>query len=214
MNLIIFILELLLSFIIIYFSFKHNIPRNILIIQLIILSSVMGVKLITINSTDIQLGLLFSTIIYILCNIVIQKKGIEQINVYLKEIIFFFFLFMLIIFSNEIISFLNNSNLIISDLIYLPHIKIILSNSLALIIGIYVNSYMYYDIKKNKNNIILSTISSGILALAIECLIFSILTFDFNDSIVLFITSLSYKFLIKFVILILGIPLIYKFSKI
>lgn len=121
---------------------------------------------------------------------------------------------MLIIFSNEIISFLNNSNLIISDLIYLPHIKIILSNSLALIIGIYVNSYMYYDIKKNKNNIILSTISSGILALAIECLIFSILTFDFNDSIVLFITSLSYKFLIKFVILILGIPLIYKFSKI
>lgn len=214
MNLIIFILELLLSFIIIYFSFKHNIPRNILIIQLIILSSVMGVKLITINSTDIQLGLLFSTIIYILCNIVIQKKGIEQINVYLKEIIFYTFIFMLIIFSNEIISFLNNSNLIISDLIYLPHIKIILSNSLALIIGIYVNSYMYYDIKKNKNNIILSTISSGILALAIECLIFSILTFDFNDSIVLFITSLSYKFLIKFVILILGIPLIYKFSKI
>ena len=174
----------------------------------------MGVKLITINSTDIQLGLLFSTIIYILCNIVIQKKGIEQINVYLKEIIFYTFIFMLIIFSNEIISFLNNSNLIISDLIYLPHIKIILSNSLALIIGIYVNSYMYYDIKKNKNNIILSTISSGILALAIECLIFSILTFDFNDSIVLFITSLSYKFLIKFVILILGIPLIYKFSKI
>lgn len=214
MNLIIFILELLLSFIIIYFSFKHNIPRNILIIQLIILSSVMGVKLITINSTDIQLGLLFSTIIYILCNIVIQKKGIEQINVYLKEIIFYTFIFMLIIFSNEIISFLNNSNLIISDLIYLPHIKIILSNSLALIIGIYVNSYMYYDIKKNKNNIILSTISSGILALAIECLIFSILTFDFNNSIVLFITSLSYKFLIKFVILILGIPLIYKFSKI
>ncbi len=214
MNLIIFILELLLSFIIIYFSFKHNIPRNILIIQLIILSSVMGVKLITINSTDIQLGLLFSTIIYILCNIVIQKKGIEQINIYLKEIIFYTFIFMLIIFSNEIISFLNNSNLIISDLIYLPHIKIILSNSLALIIGIYVNSYMYYDIKKNKNNIILSTISSGILALAIECLIFSILTFDFNDSIVLFITSLSYKFLIKFVILILGIPLIYKFSKI
>ena len=214
MNLIIFILELLLSFIIIYFSFKHNIPRNILIILLIILSSVMGVKLITINSTDIQLGLLFSTIIYILCNIVIQKKGIEQINVYLKEIIFYTFIFMLIIFSNEIISFLNNSNLIISDLIYLPHIKIILSNSLALIIGIYVNSYMYYDIKKNKNNIILSTISSGILALAIECLIFSILTFDFNDSIVLFITSLSYKFLIKFVILILGIPLIYKFSKI
>lgn len=214
MNLIIFILELLLSFIIIYFSFKHNIPRNILIIQLIILSSVMGVKLITINSTDIQLGLLFSTIIYILCNIVIQKKGIEQINVYLKEIIFYTFIFMLIIFSNEIISFLNNSNLIISDLIYLPHIKIILSNSLALIIGIYVNSYMYYDIKKNKNNIILSTISSGILALAIECLIFSILTFDFNDSIVLFITSLSYKFLIKFIILILGIPLIYKFSKI
>lgn len=214
MNLIIFILELLLSFIIIYFSFKHNIPRNILIIQLIILSSVMGVKLITINSTDIQLGLLFSTIIYILCNIVIQKKGIEQINVYLKGIIFYTFIFMLIIFSNEIISFLNNSNLIISDLIYLPHIKIILSNSLALIIGIYVNSYMYYDIKKNKNNIILSTISSGILALAIECLIFSILTFDFNDSIVLFITSLSYKFLIKFIILILGIPLIYKFSKI
>ncbi len=214
MNLIIFILELLLSFIIIYFSFKHNIPRNILIIQLIILSSVMGVKLITINSTDIQLGLLFSTIIYILCNIVIQKKGIEQINVYLKEIIFYTFIFMLIIFSNEIISFLNNSNLIISDLIYLPHIKIILSNSLALIIGIYVNSYMYYDIKKNKNNIILSTISSGILALAIECLIFSILTFDFNNSIVLFITSLSYKFLIKFIILILGIPLIYKFSKI
>ena len=214
MNLIIFILELLLSFIIIYFSFKHNIPRNILIIQLIILSSVMGVKLITINSTDIQLGLLFSTIIYILCNIVIQKKGIEQINVYLKKIIFYTFIFMLIIFSNEIISFLNNSNLIISDLIYLPHIKIILSNSLALIIGIYVNSYMYYDIKKNKNNIILSTISSGILALAIECLIFSILTFDFNNSIVLFITSLSYKFLIKFIILILGIPLIYKFSKI
>ena len=214
MNLIIFILELLLSFIIIYFSFKHNIPRNILIIQLIILSSVMGVKLITINSTDIQLGLLFSTIIYILCNIVIQKKGIEQINIYLKEIIFYTFIFMLIIFSNEIISFLNNSNLIISDLIYLPHIKIILSNSLALIIGIYVNSYMYYDIKKNKNNIILSTISSGILALAIECLIFSILTFDFNNSIVLFITSLSYKFLIKFIILILGIPLIYKFSKI
>ena len=214
MNLIIFILELLLFFIIIYFSFKHNIPRNILIIQLIILSSVMGVKLITINSTDIQLGLLFSTIIYILCNIVIQKKGIEQINVYLKEIIFYTFIFMLIIFSNEIISFLNNSNLIISDLIYLPHIKIILSNSLALIIGIYVNSYMYYDIKKNKNNIILSTISSGILALAIECLIFSILTFDFNNSIVLFITSLSYKFLIKFIILILGIPLIYKFSKI
>ena len=214
MNLIIFILELLLSFIIIYFSFKHNIPRNILIIQLIILSSVMGVKLITINSTDIQLGLLFSTIIYILCNIVIQKKGIEQINVYLKEIIFYTFIFMLIIFSNEIISFLNNSNLIISDLIYLPHIKIILSNSLALIIGIYVNSYMYYDIKKNKNNIILSTISSGILALAIECLIFSILTFDFNNSIVLFITSMSYKFLIKFIILILGIPLIYKFSKI
>ena len=214
MNLIIFILELLLSFIIIYFSFKHNIPRNILIIQLIILSSVMGVKLITINSTDIQLGLLFSTIIYILCNIVIKKKGIEQINVYLKEIIFYTFIFMLIIFSNEIISFLNNSNLIISDLIYLPHIKIILSNSLALIIGIYVNSYMYYDIKKNKNNIILSTISSGILALAIECLIFSILTFDFNNSIVLFITSLSYKFLIKFIILILGIPLIYKFSKI
>ena len=167
-----------------------------------------------INSTDIQLGLGFSTIIYLLCNIIIQKKGIEQINIYFKEIIFYTFIFMLIMFSSEIITFLNNNTLTITDLIYLPHFKTILSNSLALIVGIYINSYIYYDIKKSKNNIVLSTISGGILALAIECLIFSILTFDFNNSIVLFITSLSYKLLIKFIILILGIPLVYKFSKI
>ena len=214
MNLIVFILEIVLSFSILYFCFKFEVPQNILILLLIILSSIMGIKLIMINSTDIQLGLGFSTIIYLLCNIIIQKKGIEQINIYLKEIIFYTFIFMLIMFSSEIITFLNNNTLTITDLIYLPHFKTILSNSLALIVGIYINSYIYYDIKKSKNNIVLSTISGGILALAIECLIFSILTFDFNNSIVLFITSLSYKLLIKFIILILGIPLVYKFSKI
>lgn len=214
MNLIVFILEIVLSFSILYFCFKFEVPQNILILLLIILSSIMGIKLIMINSTDIQLGLGFSTIIYLLCNIIIQKKGIEQINIYFKEIIFYTFIFMLIMFSSEIITFLNNNTLTITDLIYLPHFKTILSNSLALIVGIYINSYIYYDIKKSKNNIVLSTISGGILALAIECLIFSILTFDFNNSIVLFITSLSYKLLIKFIILILGIPLVYKFSKI
>ena len=121
---------------------------------------------------------------------------------------------MIILFSGEIITFVNTNDLTIMDLAYIPNIKIILSNSLALIIGIYINSYLYYDMKKSKNNIILSTISGGLLAIAIECLIFSVLTFNFNNSIILFITSICYKIIIKSIILILGIPLIYKFSKI
>lgn len=214
MNLIIFIFELTIFFGFLYLCFKHKISKKTLILLFVILSSIMGMKLITINATDIQLGLILSTSIYILCNILIQKKGIEEINCYFKELIFYIFIFMIILFSGEIITFVNTNDLTIMDLVYIPNIKIILSNSLALIIGIYINSYLYYDMKKSKNNIILSTISGGLLAIAIECLIFSVLTFNFNNSIILFITSICYKIIIKSIILILGIPLIYKFSKI
>lgn len=213
MNLLFLLIEVILSYIILLFVYKKYKEEGIYIwiIVILLISSIMSIKSIEINNVNIALGIGVSSSIYIANNILIQKKGTEHMKkiTTIMLIISFIFIYLLILSSGLPISDYNNiSNLMYNNVI-LSNIKFIIANIISIITAIYINNFLYYELRKVKNKIWISNIFSSLIFAFVESIIFVLITKFINGSLYIVMMTIVIRYILRLIILIIGTDVIY-----
>lgn len=213
MNLLFLLIEVILSYIILLFVYKKYKEEGIYIwiIVILLISSIMSVKSIEINNVNIALGIGVSSSIYIANNILIQKKGTEHMKkiTTIMLIISFIFICLLILSSGLPISDYNNiSNLMYNNVIF-SNIKFIIANIISIITAIYINNFLYYELRKVKNKIWISNIFSSLIFAFVESIIFVLITKFINGSLYVVMMTIVIRYILRLIILIIGTDVIY-----
>lgn len=213
MNLLFLLIEVILSYIILLFVYKKYKEEGIYIWIIVILltSSIMSIKSIEINNVNIALGIGVSSSIYIANNILIQKKGTEHMKkiTTIMLIISFIFISLLILSSGLPISDYNNiSNLMYNNVIF-SNIKFIIANIISIITAIYINNFLYYELRKVKNKIWISNIFSSLIFAFVESIIFVLITKFINGSLYVVMMTIVIRYILRLIILIIGTDVIY-----
>ena len=213
MNLLFLLIEVILSYIILLFVCKKYKEEGIYIWIIVILltSSIMSIKSIEINNVNIALGIGVSSSIYIANNILIQKKGTEHMKkiTTIMLIISFIFISLLILSSGLPISDYNNiSNLMYNNVIF-SNIKFIIANVISIITAIYINNFLYYELRKVKNKIWISNIFSSLIFAFVESIIFVLITKFINGSLYVVMMTIVIRYILRLIILIIGTDVIY-----
>lgn len=213
MNLLFLLIEVILSYIILLFVYKKYKEEGIYIwiIVILLISSIMSIKSIEINNVNIALGIGVSSSIYIANNILIQKKGTEHMKkiTTIMLIISFIFISLLILSSGLQISDYNNiSNLMYNNVIF-SNIKFIIANVISIITAIYINNFLYYELRKVKNKIWISNIFSSLIFAFVESIIFVLITKFINGSLYVVMMTIVIRYILRLIILIIGTDVIY-----
>lgn len=212
-NVILLIFEVIFSYVFLLYTYKKYKEDGIYIWIVIafILSSLMCIKHIEINNINMSLGIGISSTIYIANNILIQKKGNEYTKNNIIMLIVFSIIFtcILILSGGIISSDFNNFTSLTYDNILFSSIKYMLANIISIIIGLYINNYIYYQLRKIKNKIWISNILSALVFTFVEVVIFITITNFNNGSLYVIMMSLVIRYVIKIIILVLGTYIIY-----
>lgn len=212
-NVILLIFEVIFSYVFLLYTYKKYKEDGIYIWIVIafILSSLMCIKHIEINNINMSLGIGISSTIYIANNILIQKKGNEYTKNNIIMLIVFSIIFtcILILSGGIISSDFNNFTSLTYDNILFSSIKYMLANIISIIIGLYINNYIYYQLRKIKNKIWISNILSALIFTFVEVVIFITITNFNNGSMYVIMMSLVIRYVIKIIILVLGTYIIY-----
>ena len=178
-------------------------------------SCIMSLKQIDLLSITIPIGFGTTTSLIIAGNIITQKRGPDEIKTYLT-----------LILITALISccFLNMSGLMKSsdynlyanksyDSIFEYNLRVYIANLLAIITCVWLNSKLYYEIKKIKNKIVLSNIFSITIIELIENIIFVFIAYLFEYEFINIVLCIIFRYMIKIVIGIIGTIPIYITNK-
>lgn len=178
-------------------------------------SCIMSIKQIDLLSIAIPIGFGTTTSLIIAGNIITQKRGPDEIKTYLT-----------LILITALISccFLNMSGLMKSsdyniyankayDNIFEYNLRVYIANLLAIITCVWLNSKLYYEIKKIKNKIVLSNIFSITIIELIENIIFVFIAYLFEYEFINIVLCIIFRYMIKTVIGIIGTIPIYITNK-
>lgn len=213
MNMFLLIIEVIISYALLLYTYKKYKENGIYmwIVISLILSCIMSSKTIEVLNVDISLGIGLSTIIYIANNILIQKKGTEHTKKIIDLIVTFGFMFILMIFVsyNAKISLLNSYTSNMFDIILQTNFKYMIATVISLICGLYINNHFYYLLRKVKNKIIISNVTSALLSNLVDVIIFVILCSLVNISLYTVIMTFIIRYIIKVLICIIGTDVIY-----
>ena len=179
------------------------------------ISCIMSLKQIDLLNITIPIGFGITTSLLIAGNIITQKRGPDEIKTYLTLIL------ITALFS---CCFLNMSGLMKSsdynlyanksyDSIFEYNLRIYIANILAIITCVWLNSKLYYEIKKIKNKIILSNIFSITIIGLIENIIFVFIAYLFEYEFINIVLCIIFRYMIKTIIGIIGTIPIYITSK-
>lgn len=179
------------------------------------ISCIMSLKQIDLVSVTVPIGFGVTTSLIIAGNIITQKRGPNEIKTYI-----------LLIIVTALISFcfLNMSGLMKSsdynlyanksyDSIFEYNLRVYIANLIALPLSVWLNSKLYYEIKKIKNNIALSNIFSVVIIELLENVIFVLIGYLFEYEIINIILCIIFRYMIKSVIGAIGTIPIYISNK-
>lgn len=179
------------------------------------IACIMSLKQIDLLSITIPIGFGTTTSLIIAGNIITQKRGPEEIKTYIT-----------LILVTALISccFLNMSGLMKSsdyniyanksyDSIFEYNLRVYIANLLAIITCVWLNSKLYYEIKKIKNKIVLSNIFSITIIELIENIIFVFVAYLFEYEFINIVLCIIFRYMIKTVIGIIGTIPIYITNK-
>lgn len=179
------------------------------------LSCIMSLKQIDLVSVTVPIGFGVTTSLVIAGNIITQKRGTDEIKTYI-----------LLIIVTALVSFcfLNMSGLMKSsdynlyanksyDSIFEYNLRVYIANLIALPLSVWLNSKLYYEIKKIKNNIALSNIFSIVIIELLENIIFVLIGYLFEYELINIILCIIFRYMIKAVIGAIGTIPIYISNK-
>ena len=213
MNTIYLIIELVICFIgiiLLYAKYKLEGLYSYLIITAII-TTIMSLKTIDFYNFSLNLGLIPYITIFIVSNIIIQKKGTEEI----KKIILILlttstFSYIIILLSCKLESspiniFMNKS----FDNIFIDSARIYFANIVTTLYMLFLNSKLYYYLKKEKNKIIISNIFSSVIVQFLATIIFILLAYAITTPMTDIIAKMIIRYIISLIVMFLGTIIIY-----
>ena len=175
----------------------------------------MSLKQIDLVSVTVPIGFGVTTSLIIAGNIITQKRGTDEIKTYI-----------LLIIVTALVSFcfLNMSGLMKSsdynlyanksyDSIFEYNLRVYIANLISLPLCVWLNSKLYYEIKKIKNNIALSNIFSIVIIELLENIIFILIGYLFEYELINIILCIIFRYMIKAVIGAIGTIPIYISNK-
>ena len=213
MNTIYLIIELVICFIgiiLLYAKYKLEGLYSYLIITAII-TTIMSLKTIDFYNFSLNLGLIPYISIFIVSNIIIQKKGTEEI----KKIILILlttstFSYIIILLSCKLESspiniFMNKS----FDNIFIDSARLYFANIVTTLYMLFLNSKLYYYLKKEKNKIIISNIFSSVIVQFLATIIFILLAYAITTPMTDIIAKMIIRYIISLIVMFLGTIVIY-----
>jgi len=213
MNIILLFIEILISGAILIYLYKKYKYEGIYIC-IMIFSIILGIisqKTVEIFGLEINLGFVTNTLLIIASNILIQKKGPEENNkiitmIILSNVIIYVLSIIAILFSGSQINELTNTSF--DKLFYLNN-RIYFATIISLLITIWVNSFIYHQIRQIKNKIVISNILSAIISHFVECILFCVISYAFKIPFINVIELIVIRYIFKLVISLIGTNIIY-----
>lgn len=217
MNYILITLEMIiaLSFIIYFYKKKNSEGIYIYTLLAYITSIIISVKNIEIMTIEIPLGIVLMTSIYLLSNILVQEKGQESINKLINLfIISSLSLIPILLLTSSLTT--TNPNAIINtySLMFINKIRIVIITAIMPLLIIIMNSRLYYQLKREKNNILLNSILTSIIIFFIDASLFSIISFTFVIPINKIFITAAVIYVIKIIMTFITTPVLYIMQKI
>ena len=216
-NIILVLLEVIICYASILFLNKKYKTDGLYVYAIIatFLSCIMSLKQIDILSATVPIGFGVTMSLVIAGNIITQKRGPEEIKTYI-----------VLILVTALISccFLNMSGLMEGsdynkyanksyDSIFEYNLRVYIANIISIILAVWLNSKLYYELKKIKNKIIISNIFSIVIIELLENIIFVLIAYLFEYEPINIILCIIFRYMIKSVIGILGTIPIYITNK-
>ena len=216
-NIILVLLEVIICYASILFLNKKYKTDGLYVYAIIatFLSCIMSLKQIDILSSTVPIGFGVTMSLVIAGNIITQKRGPEEIKTYI-----------VLILVTALISccFLNMSGLMEGsdynkyanksyDSIFEYNLRVYIANIISIILAVWLNSKLYYELKKIKNKIIISNIFSIVIIELLENIIFVLIAYLFEYEPINIILCIIFRYMIKSVIGILGTIPIYITNK-
>lgn len=182
----------------------------------IIASTILSVKTVIIFNYEVSLGIVPYVSNFICMNILVQKYGTEQnrkiVICSIMSLIFSYFL--IVILNNCSIDYINlENNEAFINVFKLDIIKCI-AFVIAYIASILANIELYYQIRKTKNKIWISNITSTIIIQFTDTVLYSIIAYLVFADIKVFVFSIIITTIIKYIVSIIGTGAIYICKKI
>ncbi len=213
MNIILFILELILTIMtLLIFYKKYKVEGMYLwIVPASIISGIICQKEIEILNLNINLGFIINSLILIASSIIVQKKGPDEVKsiilqvIYCNIIVYTFGIFSLSLKTSSINEI---SNLAFNNIINLNN-SLYYANFISLIIAMWINAKLYHYIRQLKNKVWITNIITSIITHFIECLIFCIIAYLFDYNIVNILELFIIRYIFVTIISIIGTKVIY-----
>ena len=213
MNVTYLIIELiicLLTIVVLYAKYKIDGLYGYIITATII-SNIMSLKTIEVYNFSINLGVIPFLTLFITSNIIVQKKGKEEIKriilllLLTSTISYTIFLLICNLDSSKINLFTNKS----FDNIFIDSARIYFSNIVTTLYMMFFNSNVYYYLKKQKNKIWISNIFSSIIVQFLATIIFILLAYAITTEMTEIIGKMIARYIISIIVAISATPIIY-----
>ena len=183
-NLILILLETILLFVLTYKTYKKYKITGLyfLVILFISISNIFLIKRFEIFTLKLNVGIILNLMIYIISNIIVQKKGPYAVsNIIMIVFITTLFNYVVLTLSGIInpSSYNNHFNMLYNN-IFEFNIRSYLASLTSLLIGLTLSSKLYYSIKKEINKVWISNILTTIIVQLIEGIVFIFLMYVFE----------------------------------
>ena len=183
-NLVLILLETILLFILTYKIYKKYKITGLyfLVILLISISNIFLIKRFEIFTLKLNTGIILNLMIYIISNIIVQKKGPYAVSNIIM-IVFITTLFNYVILTISGImnpsSYNEHFNMLYNN-IFEFNIRSYLASLTSLLIGLTLSSKLYYVVKKEINKVWISNTLTTIIVQLIEAIVFIFLMYIFE----------------------------------
>ncbi len=206
-------IELITCIIFILFLYKKYTSLGLYIytIASMILTCLMSLKTTTIYDYDLNLGIIPFVTIFIVSNILIQKKGPEEMKTHLLVILsttilsFIILLLVSLMASSKIALFTNSSY----DNIFDNSIRLLFASIVTMLYSLILNNKLYFYLKRMKNNIFISNVFSTIIIQFIASILFGIIAYTFVKDTIDIIKLIMVRYLLSLVVGLIGTIPIY-----
>ena len=210
---ILLVIELILCLITTLVVYKKSKTEGIYTytIILLILSCIMSLKTVNVYDYDVNLGIIPFVMVFPVSNILIQKKGSEEIKTLFLTLISASVISYIMIFLISLMTS-SNINLFTSasyDNIFNTSLRIYFANIVTMLYSLLLNSKLYYYLKTMKNNILISNLFSTIIIQFIASLLFTIVAYVFVKDAIDIIKIIMVRYLISLLVGLLGTIIIY-----
>ena len=212
-NIYILFIEVILCFLLMLIMYKKDNINSLYYYAVIIfiLSNLMSLETIELYDFELNLGIIPFTSIFIASNIIIQRKGPEEIK---KLIMILLATSILSYITLYLVSLMNSSNINLFtsasyDNIFIDSPRIYFSNIVTMLYTLFFNSKLYYYLKKEKNQIWLSNIFSNIIIQFISSILFSFLAYAITKEVIDVLKLTMIRYIISLVVCFIGTFIIY-----